>query len=196
VRLLAGGLIATLLGCGTAEAAGPWKGQVVDRDTGQPIPGAVVLAIWTVRSRDFIHPEDQFHSATEVVSDDEGRFVIPEHTAVATKPLTAMRGPQLVIFKSGFGLWAFQGAPYYPGIEDAYVAKQRIAAAWERFVQEGVVVELPRLSDRQRRIDVHTFVRPHSVPDEHIPRLVGALDDDRASLGLPRLRIPLRGGRQ
>lgn len=92
IRLVLGALVSVLAG-GAAEAAGPWKGQIVDRDTGQPIPGAVVLAIWVVRSRDSIHPHDDFHSAVEVVSDGEGRFVVPEHTATSPKPLTELRGP-------------------------------------------------------------------------------------------------------
>lgn len=188
VRLLAGGLIATLLGCGTAEAAGPWKGQIVDRDTGQPIPGAVVLAIWTLRSRDSIHPEDQFHSASEVVSDTNGRFVIPEHTAAPTKPLTAIRGPEVVIFKGGYGAWTFAGGPYYPLTEDAYVRKQRIAEAWKQFERAGVTIEVRLLTDREKRMSRTSYVRPGHVPDEHMPRLLDALDVEAIALGFSPLR--------
>jgi hypothetical protein len=196
VRLLAGGLIVTLLGGGPAEAAGPWKGQIVDRDTGQPIPGAVVLAIWTLRSRGEIHPDDEFHSASEVVSDDEGRFVIQEHTVTPTKTLTHIQGPEIVIFKGGYGGWGFKGAPYYPSLEDAYVRKERIARATEQFEKDGVVFELRRRTDRRERINWISLVRPLHVPDDKMPRLLQALDAEGVSLGLPPLRDAIRGGRQ
>jgi hypothetical protein len=193
-RLGVGLLVTFVLGAGVGEAAGPWKGQIVDRDTGHPIPGAVVLAIWTERSRDFIHPEDHFHSAFEAVSDEDGRFVIPQHHAVPTKPLTAIRGPQIVIFKGGYGGWAFQGGPYYPLIEDTYVRKQRIARAWEQFENDGVGVELARRMDRRERLNWMGLVRPLHVPDDKMPRLLEALDAEAVSLGLPTLRQPTQGG--
>jgi hypothetical protein len=191
VRLAVGVLVA-VLACGVVEAAGPWKGQIVDRDTDQPIAGAVVVAIWTLRSPGVIHPEEDFHSALEVVSDEEGRFVIPEHTAVTTKPLAVVEGPDVRIFKSGYGRWQFQGSPYYAVAEDLHTAKKRIAAGWERFVGEGVVIELPRITDRRKRTEVHIYVRPGGVPAEHIRRLLAEIDADRIALGLPPLQTPTR----
>lgn len=184
------GVVVAIMAYDVAEAAGPWTGQIVDRDSGQPIPGAVVLAIWKVRSRDSIHPEDTFHSAFEVVSDDEGRFVIPEHNAAPTKPLTTIRGPQLVIFKGGYGAWGFEGGPYYPLTEDAYVMRQRIAAAWDRFAKDGVVIELRRVTDRQKRLDWNSSVRPSSVPPESMPRLLQALDEELIALRFPPYHAP------
>jgi hypothetical protein len=175
---------------GSAEGAGPWKGQIVDRETGQPIPGAVVLAIWTVRSWGEIHPEDQFHRAFEAVSDGEGRFVIPEHTAVPTKPLTAIRGPQIVIFKAGFGAWEFQGSPHYEVAEEGSAREQRIRRSWEAFEKEGVVFQLRRHVDVRARSDWLGRVRPLSVPDDKMPWFLDALDDEAISLGRSPARTP------
>lgn len=199
-KLLIRGAVAALLTvvllAGNAEAAGPWKGQIVDRETGQPIAGAIVLAIWTVRGWGEIHPEDEFHSAVEAVSDAEGRFVIPEHTATPTKPLTAIRGPQVVIFKAGFGAWEFQGAPYYAVAEDSSARDQRIKHAWEAFEREGTVFQLRRYADLQERRAWLGRVRPLSVPDDKIPRLLQALDEENISLGESPARDPrTRGNR-
>lgn len=185
VRLGVGLLVTFVLGTGSGEAAGPWKGRIVDKDTGHPIPGAVVLAIWTVRSRE---PADHFHSAFEAVSDEEGRFVIPEHTAVPTKPLTAIRGPEMVIFKGGYGSWAFQGGPYYPQAEESYVRRQRIQTAWTQFEGRGAVIELIRIHDRDKRMSWTSYVRPHHVPDDRMPRLLEALDREAITLGFAPLR--------
>jgi hypothetical protein len=192
-KLLIRGVLAALLVsllAGGAEGAGPWKGQIVDRETGQPIAGAVVLAIWTVRSWGEIHPHDEFHSAFEAVSDADGRFVIPEHTAVPTKPLTAIRGPQIVIFKAGFGGWAFQGGPYYPGTEDHHTAEQRIKRAWEAFAKGGAVFELRGAADRQQRLHWNGSVRPLDVPDDHMPQLLWALDAELVALGMQPYHVP------
>ena len=179
-----------LLLAGSAQAAGPWKGQIVDRETGQPIPGAIVVAIWTVRSRGEVHPHDEFHSAFEAVSDAEGKFVIPEQTAVPTQPLTAIAGPEIVIFKAGFGGWAFQGGPYYPLTEDHYVREQRTKRAWEAFEKDGAVFELRSLTDRQQRLTRNGSARPRHVPDDRMPQLLEALDAERVSLGAEPYHVP------
>jgi hypothetical protein len=182
--------LVTVLLSGSAEGAGPWKGQILERETGQPIAGAVVLAIWTVRSWGEIHPEDEFHSAFEAVSDADGRFVIPAHTAVPTKPLTAIRGPQILIFKAGFGPWEFQGGPYYAVAEDSYAREERIKHSWEAFEKEGAGFELRRLADRQQRLSWNSMVRPRSVPPERMLGFLEALDAERVSLGVPPYHVP------
>jgi hypothetical protein len=191
-KLLTRGVLLALfmLLAGSAEAAGPWKGQIVDRETGQPIPGAIVVAIWMVRSRGEVHPHDEFYSAFEAVSDAEGKFVIPEQTAVPTKPLTAIAGPEIVIFKAGFGGWAFQGGPHYPLTEDHYVREQRTKRAWEALEKEGAVFELRTLTDRQQRLTRNGDVRPARVPDNQMPRLLQALDAELVTLGVPPYHVP------
>ena len=37
-----------------SESAGPWKGQVVDKETGKPLEGVVVLARWEKRYTSFV----------------------------------------------------------------------------------------------------------------------------------------------
>jgi hypothetical protein len=192
-ELLIGGLlVVTLLALssGGAEGAGPWKGQIIDRETAQPIAGAVVLAIWTVRSWGEIHPHDEFHSAVEVVSDEHGRFVIPEQTAVPTKPLTAIRGPEIVIFRGGYGPWEFQGSPYYGVGEDSSARDERIKRAWKAFEKEGMVLQLRRRTNDRERREWLGLVRPRSVPDDSMPKFLQALDDEAVSLGLSPTRTP------
>jgi hypothetical protein len=186
IRGAVAALIVALLAPG-AEGAGPWKGRIVEQETGQPIADAVVLAIWTLRSWGEIHPHDEFHSAFETVSDADGRFVIPEHTAVPPKPLSAIRGPQIVIFKGGFGPWSVQtGSRDLPAVS-RWEHDQRIKRGWEAFEKEGTVFELRRLADGRERDNWLGSVRPLSVPDDRMPRILQALEDEtlflRRSLG-------------
>src|SRR5262249_26034439 len=71
-------LILCLPGCATlGEAAGPWRGQVLDAETGQPLEGVVVLAVWEKVSPGAMHLARDFHDVDELVTDAEGRFIIP-----------------------------------------------------------------------------------------------------------------------
>jgi hypothetical protein len=195
IRGVAAALLVALL-AGSAGAAGPWKGKVVEQETGQPIAGAIVLAIWTLRSWGEIHPGEEFHSAFETESDANGRFIIPEHSAAPAKPLSGIRGPEIVIFKGGFGLWRLQTGPSDLPAESRWEQDQRIKRAWEAFEKEGAVFELRRLANSQERRNRLGGARPLSVPDDRMPRLLQALDDETESLGLPTGRAPKRRGQR
>ena len=58
------------------HCAGPYKGKVIDRDTGQPIAGVVAVGTWSSQS---IHPaggSSHCQDAREAVTDENGEFVI------------------------------------------------------------------------------------------------------------------------
>ena len=46
VRAIAVLMFFAALYCGYAEAAGPWRGRVIDAETKEPVQGAVVVASW------------------------------------------------------------------------------------------------------------------------------------------------------
>ena len=188
-KLLTRGALAALtltLLIGSAEGAGPWKGQILDRETGQPIPGAVVVAVWRTPVAGLrMHSESEFLDVDEMVSDADGRFVIPERARFSWRRFARVLGPQVLIFKSGCGLWQFRGTPASGSAEDTHAAEQRLAAAWDRFAAEGAVLELPRVTDPQKRLAIHSHVRPLDVPDDRIVNLLSALEADRSALGLP-----------
>jgi hypothetical protein len=88
-------VLALLLSTPAAHAAGPWRGQVVDAETNQPLAGVVVLAIWDKISPSFIHPQRDFHDVDELVTDAEGRFVVPARSRHFLNPLVHLDGPRL-----------------------------------------------------------------------------------------------------
>ncbi len=56
---------------------GPFRGQVVDDQTGKPIPGAIFVAIWIRMIPAPGHAGEVFNDARVAVADAEGRFEIP-----------------------------------------------------------------------------------------------------------------------
>lgn len=170
----------------SAEAAGPWKAQIADADTGQPLEGVVVLAIWTARSPGLIHPQDEFHDVDELISDAQGRIVIPERsTSIPLRPLTTVMGPRILMFRAGYGLWTFQEVEKNRAqLQDAYFQRQAVHREWEKFASEGVVIvlrPLRTLEERRQSIYQQTWT---SVPRERIPKFLDALSTERVRLGL------------
>src|SRR5918992_4460968 len=73
-------LLLTISFCVFAQslmALGPWKAQVVDADTKQPLPGVVVIAVW---KRYWPAPDVVgtfgYVDSEEAVTDTDGRFAI------------------------------------------------------------------------------------------------------------------------
>ena len=60
-----------------SERWGSFRGQVVDVETGQPIAGAVALAIWWEVVPSLVHGTQKFYDAREALTGPDGRFEIP-----------------------------------------------------------------------------------------------------------------------
>jgi hypothetical protein len=183
LAVLAVGLIALAVLAWPAGAAGPWKAQIVDAETGQPLQGVVVLARWDKKTAAWPHPAREFHDIDEVVSDAEGRVVIPARDLSANTPLQAVVGPLITMFKPGYGFWTFRPEGPRPREEEFGVHERRIAAGWRQLAQEGAVVELPRVTTPKERLYVLDSVLPGlDVPPQKVPRMRAAYEEERARL--------------
>ena len=167
---------------------GPWRAQIVDADDGQPLEGVIVLALWDKRSFGWPHADRNFHDIDEVVSDANGRVLIPARTIAGRHPFERIIGPIVTMFKPGYGQWKFQGTP--PGFsEDAVAAKQRSDQNWRRFREDSVVIVLARVKTREERLQMLGQVMPSlEVPTTRFPRLRAAYSEERVRLGLTPLR--------
>ena len=182
MRLRRSLIVLVLLGLGKLAAAcpahadGPWKGQIVDAQTGTPLDGVVVLAYWVKWTASWGGwAGGDFVDAEETVTGPDGRFVIPPHSTFTLLPWRKIEG-ELVILKPEYGQWAFRGRnPFGESI-------------WKRLELNKELIEMPRLRTREERL---MFYRQHwhvpaIVPDEHAPRLLQAQEVERANLGLGR----------
>jgi hypothetical protein len=164
-----------------SEAAGPWKGQIVDKETGQPIEGAVVLAV-LYKATGIFHTTggSEYYDSEEVVTDAEGRFYIQARQTWTLNPFSRIWGPEFYIFKSGFGKWQFRDFDKW-GLGDAMISAERTRAEWRRLTTEGTVLELPPLKTREAR--VNALNRPLLVPPEWMPKFMDAFNKERINLG-------------
>jgi hypothetical protein len=178
-------LIATVCFPAMSESAGPWKGQVVDKDTGKPLEGAVVLARWEKRYTSFVGEMggNEYYDSEEVVTDTEGRFVIQARQTWTLNPLSEIYGPEFFIFKSGYGRWQFRDFDSW-GLKDAIVSAERTRAEWRRFTAEGAMLELPPLKTSEQRLEFVRSMRPHGVPSDRMKKYLDAINRERVTLGL------------
>ncbi len=82
---------------------GPYHGQVVDADTGEPIEGAAVAGIWELEGFIlWIHSFNYFANAKETVTDADGKFKLPLTFAFTFWPFSALDRISLLVFKPGY----------------------------------------------------------------------------------------------
>jgi hypothetical protein len=169
--------------------AGPWKAQVVDVETNQPLAGVVVLAWWD-KSR--IVDERKYIVSEEVVTGPDGRFAIQQRWCIPLIPFVSIvEGPRFTIFKPGYGQWHFRGDRWsrlssqerLKTMQTEFEEQNNfITQAWAQFEGEGVTIELPPLKSREERRRFYLNDPSSTVPPDRMRRLKEALDKERNSL--------------
>lgn len=82
---------------------GPYHGQVIDANTGEPIEGAAVAGIWELEYFIlFIYSNTHFANAKETVTDADGKFKLPLTFAFTFWPFSALDRINLLVFKPGY----------------------------------------------------------------------------------------------
>jgi hypothetical protein len=163
-----------------SESAGPWKGQLVDKETGRPLEGAVVLARWEKRYASFVGEMggNEYYDSEEVVTDAEGRFVIRARQTWTVNPFSEIYGPEFFIFKSGYGRWQFRDFDKWWNKDPERERTER-----ERFTADGALLELPPLKTQQERREFSGHM-PLGMPAVRMPKYLEELNRNRQSLGL------------
>ena len=85
-------MILTSAACRMGPAQwGPFRGQIVDADTGAPIPGAHFMVMWERDNPNPVHWTQTFYDAQETITDADGRFEIPRQRRFFTLLVSAPR---------------------------------------------------------------------------------------------------------
>lgn len=172
-----------------SEAAGPWKGQVVDKEAGKPLEGVVVLAYW------YKNTGGSYYDSEEAVTSVDGRFTIGSKHTWLLNLFNLIRGPEFYIFKSGYGQWKFQGQDEWSA--DGLKREEQRKQTWKKFEGDGVVLEVPSLKTFQERREFLPYASPPGVvPDSAMKRYIEAIDVERVSLGFsPTGRSKVKGNK-
>jgi hypothetical protein len=159
---------------------GPYRGQIVDAETRQPIGGAVVFFQWDRRTYGSPGgPVTKFLRAREVLTDAQGRFSVSWFVGVSLNPFSVVnRQPVLTILYPGYRP---QGA--------------RVTPPDGRPFKDPTVVPLRKLQTRKQRIDYIGGLPPGGVPNAMMPNLIRLMNNERTALGLKPVHVS-SGARQ
>lgn len=200
-RLAGRDLVAMLVALGAAafvsviapawvEAAGPWRGRIVDVETREPLEGVVVLGFWERHVSG--HPGLPFSigpmgywGSEEVITDDDGRFVLPSRLLFDPGIGTHVSGPHLAFFKGGYGGWRFDPTVRWPTLlgAGAAIEMEPLHRPEER-VAYVAGLRKNRHGYSRRWLDDGGPGRVVDVPKDRRRRYDAAIDWERALLGL------------
>jgi hypothetical protein len=147
------------------EQWGPFRGQIVDFDTGDPIAGAHVMVMW-LREPPALHLRQTFYDARETTSGSDGWFEIPSErrwmTAFVTEPAVSVFVPGYVM--EGAAVVTGDGRAY---IDPTFIGMRPLTTSAERC----------RLAP----------LGPNADADSHVPRYVAAQNAYKAALRCDQL---------
>ena len=180
-----------------AGAEGPWSARVVDAHTGSALEGVVVVSIWSgPTGGQFSSPLGMpgLIAVEEVVTDRQGRFTLPAVTLPDGLRPEWVRGPNLSIFKGGYGGWR-------PGGDPAEFARQRGLVEMRPLttIDERLKFVTDRMAAGDARWGQLVGGRGpglmNGIPYGRIRRYEAAVNHERVLLGLPRVGLgsPLLG---
>ncbi len=146
------------------ERWGPFRGQIVDAETGQPIPDAAVLVVWWEADPTPVQTRQKFYDAREAVSGPDGRFEVP----ALTPPFFSFLifDPKISYFAPGY---VSQAVVVEPSDGQAFVA--------------STVVQMRQLKTRTELFQKSRGF-PSQIPLEKIPHFLKAINAERRMLGL------------
>src|SRR3990172_613765 len=173
-RMVAGILLGLLMltWCAVAVAQ---TGQPLERDaeTGKPLAGVVVVAVWRRDRIMPLHSRSEHYAAREVLTNADGEFVIDAEDVERNAPKRTWH-PFIKIFLPGYG------RPRTP-------AGTRTTVTQRFFEGPGTMVELPRLKDKEERQAHLRSVDPYDLsetPFTEIPEFTRLFNQERATMGL------------
>jgi hypothetical protein len=134
---------------------GPFRGQVVDVETGAPIAGAVMLAVWWRTCG--IFGQECFVDAREGVTGADGRFEVPRLTGFHL----GFHRRTTHLFAAGYVL------------ESSTVTPE----TGERYV-DPTVFQMRRLKTREE-LRMKTYDAPVTMPPDKMPKFLEAVEAER-----------------
>jgi hypothetical protein len=168
------GLLPILAGCYPVRYDGPYKGRVIDADTGKPIEGVVVLGVWYKEIATAAGGVSSYYDAQETVTDANGNFNIE---GKGLRLLTNIGPMHVLIFKAGYqyigmGMWESLSI-------DGGLMPRKVV--WEG---SSAIIPLRLLTIQEREKSIGPPSPPHEAPREKIQLILREINKDRSQQGL------------
>jgi hypothetical protein len=157
---------------------GPYKGKVIDLETGEPIEGAVVAGVWILEFN--LTP---FCDAKETMTDKNGEFILPKASCFTLWPLTQMGRLDIIVFKPGY-----LGFPPL-----GYTSEERKARMPDftgdefKDKKKYYIIKLGKPKTREERELTYDHAGLFTFDEafKKLPTLLRLTNEERRNLGLP-----------
>lgn len=174
---------------------GPYKGKVLDLETGAPIEGVVVAGVWLVKQYGGPGgPIDTFCDAEETLTNKNGEFKVPRASCWHWWPFSTLGSPQFTVFKPGY-----LGYPPLGATQEERKARMPEFTGAEFMNKAVSVIKLGRPKTREERIftlneaERILFTQEVEIYKE-MPNLLRLVNEENKELGFGS-RVP-EGGRE
>jgi hypothetical protein len=158
-------------GCGfIAWRDGPYKGKVIDAETGKPLEGVVVLGVWYKELPSPGGTVGSYFDAQETVTNKNGDF---ELKGLGLQIFSTVSRMHVLIFKAGY---EYIGSGPWESFKLDPIFKKKIT--WEG---KKAIIPLRKLTMEERKV---RLFGKENVPDEKQRLLIRELNKERLSLGL------------
>ena len=166
-------------GCGfIAWRDGPYKGRVIDAETGKPIEGVVVLGVWYKELPSPGGTVGSYFNAQETVTNKNGDF---EVKGLGLQIFSTVSRMHVLIFKAGY---EYIGSGPWESFKLDPIFKKKII--WEG---EKAIIPLRKLTMEERLKQLGPPSPPSEAPFEKVRLILLEIDKDDAERGLPTRKI-------
>ena len=168
-----------LIGCSyPIRYDGPYKGRVVDAETGAPIEGVVILGVWYKEIPTAAGAVGSYYDASETMTDKNGEFEI---RGLGLKVFTNIAPMHVLIFKAGYkyigpGMWESLSV-------DGGLLRSKVA--WEG---KRAIIPLRKLTIEERQKQGSPDF-PSSAMGPKLQRMISEINRDRLERGLEPIGV-------
>lgn len=171
-------IILNTSGCAISHKFGPYRGQVLDAETDEPIAGAVVYMEFKTKYSAIVDAVSSYVDSEEVLTDEQGKFDITYRGLIFRPGHLWDWQPNLCIFKPGYAT--------YPGNQITTITPE---PEYDPIMpNQFFTIRLPRLKNihERRRNLLFLYVNP-DVPPENRKEIIILENLERINLGLSPL---------
>ena len=163
-----------------------FRGKVVDYDTGEPLTGAVVLAVYHATAYSVAGEVGGVVDGQEALTDENGEFKI---SAAMRWFFVLNRGyprGNITIFKPGYGVFPDHKRSEAVGVNKSWPPPKRY-----------IVYELPKLKTiEERKKNVGYMEGYDEIPYDRRKLYIKTINEECSKVGIPLLHIPDEEGRK
>ena len=145
---------------------GPYKGRVADSETGEPIEGAVVLAVWRTNYPTGAGGISKYNDAQETVTDKDGAFKLQGKGFMV---LSTVELSSISFFKAGY---SFYDTSNWKNIKRYYWKDGR------------AFIPLKKWTMKERRRQDTPYLPTEAIKEGKVKLLINEIKKDRKERGL------------